>query len=1163
MRIVWVVAVAIGVAACVESQSVQCDGYICPSNEVCVAGGCATTGDIAACDGLADGANCTTATQASGTCTGGVCRAGLCGNNSIDPGEVCDGTAGVNAGDRCSEDCRHVYSCGNSIIDPGEQCDDGNTNPADGCDACQKTTWTATALVGSLLPSNDIDMDSPTAVAFDSTGRTYVTDTNNSRVLRIDTDGTVSVFAGTGVNGFSGDGGPAREAQLGFPAGIAVDAFDRVLIADSGDGVVRRVDENGIITTIAGIGGNLGFSGDGGPAIAATFNGPIGIAVDVDGNIFVADPGYSGNGHVRMIDTNGIITTIAGGGGSYCNNCDATTTQLSPWAVAFDGNKIYVVDTSASWTGVRLLTPVIQPPNPTTYTITSVAGSATAGFFGENTAALGAQFRPIAMAVDPVSRDYVIADTFNASVRRVSHATGIVTTIAGTAPACGSPPCNPSPGDTGDGGPATSAQVSNPLGIAFDRQGRIIVVDSANHRVRVITAGVIDALVGTGSKGTGNVYGGALCMGTNTLGGINFDSQGRLVFADSQGPRIWRVEVDGTATAIGGVAGRFDFSGDGGPGTRATFSVPMDAAADPQGRVVVADTGNHVIRRIDTNGIVTTIAGTPQTYGYTGDHLAATSAKLDDPFGVAVDANGNIAIADTGNCVVRMVDTGGTITTVAGNGTCGFFGDTMAATSANLNGPQGVAFDTAGNLYIADTANNRIRKVSGGTITTVAGNGDLTSSGDGGQATSAGIVNPVKVAVDASGRIVIAENGNMTVRRVDSGGVISTIAGNGTGYVDDTGDGGAATSAIVNQPVGVATHAGGVYVADQGESLMGLVRRIDDATGIITSVAGPIDPFTTGPVAHAQLADARAVVATSTFSLVANGRYGTIERVMNGSVGVVAGRYPQGSPTGDLARYRDSTFGPVGGVAFDVAGKIYASVSPPSAPGEIDMITMVDPAKPETWQITPAPGTASLQAPAGLFLDAAAQKLYIADAGHHAIQMYNLADHSLSVFANTAMHPGFSGDGGPASTALFDQPSAITRCPNGDWFVADSSANRVRRIQSATPNAVSTVLGNGIAGQSGTGSPAAQLPVDRPAGLACDSVGNVYVSSTSTVSLLLADANGVVDGTGEVQTIYGAPPRASFPASAASCLTGIALVDDKTLQIVDACTGLLVQLVRQ
>jgi trimeric autotransporter adhesin len=263
--------------------------------------------------------------------------------------------------------------------------------------------------------------------------------------------------------------------------------------------------------------------------------------------------------------------------------------------------------------------------------------------------------------------------------------------------------------------------------------------------------------------------------------------------------------------------GSYGYSGDGGQATSASMSNSRGVAVDASGNMYIADTNNHRIRMVTkSTGIISTVAGTGYP-GYSGDGGQATSAALNYPYGVAVDASGNIYIADTDSYRIRMVTKStGIISTVAGTGSYSYSGDGGQATSAALNSPYGVAVDASGNIYISDTYNYRIRMVtkSTGIISTVAGTGYSGSSGDGGQATSAALFYPYGVAVDASGNIHIADSSNYRIRMVTkSTGIISTVAG--SGYSGSSGDGGQATSAALNSPYGVAVDASGaIYIAD-------------------------------------------------------------------------------------------------------------------------------------------------------------------------------------------------------------------------------------------------------------------------------------------------------------------------------------------------------------
>ncbi len=334
----------------------------------------------------------------------------------------------------------------------------------------------------------------------------------------------------------------------------------------------------------------------------------------------------------------------------------------------------------------------------------------------------------------------------------------------------------------GDGGAATAAQLGDPEGVALDAAGNLYIADHVNHVIRKVdAAGVISTVAGSGTRG---------------------------------------------------------FGGDGGAATAARLYDPHGVALDAAGNLYIADTDNHRIRKVDAAGVISTVAG-DGTEGFGGDGGAATAAQLFYPHGVALDAAGNLYIADGGNHVIRKVDAAGVISTVAGSGTRGFGGDGGAATAARLFYPHRVALDAAGNLYIADTVNNRIRKVdAAGVISTVAGSGTRGFGGDGGAATAAQLYYPHGVALDAAGNLYIADGGNHVIRKVDAAGVISTVAGSGTrGF---GGDGGAATAAQLRYPEGVALDAAGnLYIADSGNNrIRRLTRALLISSGGIVSATG-------------------------------------------------------------------------------------------------------------------------------------------------------------------------------------------------------------------------------------------------------------------------------------------------------------------------------------
>ncbi len=342
------------------------------------------------------------------------------------------------------------------------------------------------------------------------------------------------------------------------------------------------------------------------------------------------------------------------------------------------------------------------------------------------------------------------------------------------------------------------------------------------------TISTIAGTVGAGYSGDGGV---ATSAQLNNSAGVALDAFGNIYIADASNHRIRKVSPTGTITTFAGT-GVGGFSGDGGQAVSAQLNNPFGIAVDAIGNVYIGDFSNHRVRKVNTLGVISTIAGTT-TAGFSGDGAAANLAQLNLPFGVAVDGAGNIYIVDSGNNRVRKISNTGIISTIAGTTVAGFGGDGGIATLAQLNNPRGVSVDGAGNVYIADMANQKVRKINtSGIISTIAGTTTGGYSGDGGQATIAQLTSPHGVAIDKAGNVYIADAGNHRIRKVNTSGVISTYAGTGTsGY---SGDGGAATSAQLNIPAGINIDAGGnIFIADASNNRIRKVTCIQPT--VITS----------------------------------------------------------------------------------------------------------------------------------------------------------------------------------------------------------------------------------------------------------------------------------------------------------------------------------------
>ena len=354
-------------------------------------------------------------------------------------------------------------------------------------------------------------------------------------------------------------------------------------------------------------------------------------------------------------------------------------------------------------------------------TITTIAGNGTQGFAGDGGPATSASLTPAGVCVDGSGNIY-IADDVNNRIRKVSPS-GIISTIAG----------NGNYGFSGDGGPATSASLAQPLGVFVDGLGNIYIADTDNRRIRKVSpSGVITTIAGNGNAGFSGDGGPATSTSLYNPRGVFVDGSGNIYIADQGNYRIRRVSPSGTISTIAGTGTR-GFSGDGGPATSADLYTPAGVCVDDLGNIYIAEAGYSInrIRKVSSSGIITTIAGIGTGSGipgFSGDGGPATSADLYTPTGVFVDGPGNVYIADQSNSRIRKVSPSGTISTIAGNGTNGFSGDGGIATSASLSSPSGVFVDESGNIYIADLNNRRIRKVAAQDVTPPAAPTGLTAT---------------------------------------------------------------------------------------------------------------------------------------------------------------------------------------------------------------------------------------------------------------------------------------------------------------------------------------------------------------------------------------------------------------------------------------------------
>ena len=719
------------------------------------------------------------------------------------------------------------------------------------------STFAGNATPG-ILDGNGTDatFNKPTAVAVDSNGTVYVADKDNHLIRKITSTGEVSTFAGNGTAG-SDNNVTGTAASFNQPRGIAVDSNGIVYVADTQNSLIRKITPDGEVSTLAG--GTYG-NADGNIA-SATFGFIQGVTVDSNNNVYVVD---NTNRRIRKITPEGIVSNLAGSGNIGTQNGTGITANFSsPQGITTDSSgNVYVTEGIV----IKKITPA--------GVVTTFAGSQYAGAVDGNVTV--ASFNTImGIAIDRSGNAYV-ADEANNRIRKITSGTK----LSGT----------PTNADVGDHN--VSLTLSD--GTNEDEQSFIITVANINDAPTDITLStnaigennVVGAIVGTISTtdidanetftysfcaGADNasftIDGSSLkanavfdfetkssysvCIRTTDSGNVTFDKTITINItdgsdyvpqvtsspvttstlgaeysytltgsdADANSALTWSVK-DGTSLPAGltltsganvsTLAGSATAGSTDATGVAASFNLPQRVAVDSNGNVYVADSPNHRIRKITPDGNVSTLAGNA-TAGF--NNATGTAASFDSPMGIAVDKNDNIYVADNGNHSIRkIISSTGVVSTLAGS-TAGFEDGTV--TNALFNYPKGVAVDKDDNVYVADSSNHRIRKITpDGNVSTLAGSG-TGSGGNGvfadGTGATASFNSPMGIAVDSSGNVYVADTSNNRIRKIiSSTGVVTTLAGSTAGFENGT-----VSNASFNAPGGVTVDSNGnIYVAD-------------------------------------------------------------------------------------------------------------------------------------------------------------------------------------------------------------------------------------------------------------------------------------------------------------------------------------------------------------
>jgi gliding motility-associated-like protein len=1041
--------------------------------------------------------------------------------------------------------------------------------PANTGDLLTKTS-TVSTLAGLAGQQGNIDgqgsaarFNSPTGVATDLQGNTYVSDINARVIRKITADGTVTTLAGNPqANGNSDGQGTA--ASFTYPAGLTTDASGNIYVADTYNQTIRKITPTGLVSTFAGTISTTG-SADG-VGTAATFNYPNDVTADAQGNIYVADVS---NQLIRKITPAGVVSTLAGSANN-AGNADGTGTAAmfnSPYGVVADAQgNVYVSDQGNH--SIRKIT--------SAGVVTTLAGHPGNAGYDDGTGAGAYFYYPTKLTINGDGNLFV-SEQYTNRIRKVTPA-GVVTTVAGALFNGGS-----------NDGDVSQATFSGPNGIATDAIGNLLIADANNYTIRKIkftgfsvsptllpgltfneNTGTISGTpvlvsaaktytvtandsyskgsatitlsvsappppvityangtqvypiavaiapltpTNTGSAITGLNTVGTIATGFNSPSGVVRDGQGNLYATDNNNNQIKQIAADGTVTIIAGSGQQGSADG---IGTAATFYNPQGIALDALGNIYVSDAGNGTIRKIAPGGVVTTVAGN-NSPGFANG--IGTAAQFNNPVGLTVDALGNIFVADVNNQVIRQITPAGVVTTFAGiQGQAGNADGTGIA--ASFNTPYGLTIDTQGNLFVADYNNNSIRKITpAGVVTTVS--------------SSAGPVTlntPSGVAVDNAGNLYVSSRNSSQINRVSTTGYVTLIAGGGGGYGDGNN-----TNAYFNGPRALVLDGSTLYITDQNN---GALRRLflnnysissalptglvfDNATGIISGTPQAASPATN-------------------YTIIATNLGGVSTATVNITVTV---------PAAPVIAYTPNS-------QTYITGTIIATYAPANTGGA---------ALPGSGTVSTFAGTgsqgsgngtgiaASFNRPAGIAKDAAGN-LYVADSRNNEIRKITPAG-VVTTFAGSTTSGRANGTG---TAATFNRLNGIAIDPLGNLYVADQSNNQIRKITSAgVVTTFAGAIGGGTGSANGIGTAAT---FNSPAAIATDNQGNVYVvdannrlirkiATDGTVTTLAGSAGtaGSADGTGTAATFNG-------PSGIATDALGNVYVADSNNQLIRKIT---------
>jgi gliding motility-associated-like protein len=914
---------------------------------------------------------------------------------------------------------------------------------------------------------SDATFNEPSAVAVDNSGNVYVTDRGNNMVRKITPNGTVTTFAGSTSAGSADGIGTA--ASFNYPCCLTMDADGNLYISDTLNDLIRKITPSGVVTTIAGSGIERSVDGIG---INASFNRPVGISVDADGTLYVAD---MQSNLIRKITSKGVVSTLAGNdtGGSV-NGVGKEANFSMPASILVDGmGNVYVSDVGISLirkinvtgyaidkslppglifdatAGIITGTPTATRP-ATDYTVTAYNTS------GSSSTIVNIAVNNAAPVILPPNISYQTPQNYTVNTA--------ITPLAPKNTGSAVPPGVFGQVSTFVGnylkastdGTGSSASFLSPVSIVADKAGNLYVSDQSAGSVRKITpSGVVTTIAANFSAPNG----------------LAVDANGNIYVVESNGQRIKKISPSNVVTifAGSGLQGSMD-----GLGTAASFNVPAGIAVDASGYLYVTDAGNNTIRKITPAGMVSTIAGNPSNKGAKDGTGAA--ASFNTPYGITVDANGNLFVSELINNLIRKITPSGVVSTVAGN--LGGGSNNGIGSAAGFNYPYATAVDASGNIYVADSENQLIRKITpGGLVSTLAGSGKRDSTDAVG--TAAGFSSPVGLAISPDGNLYVADDDNAVIRKISlSGYTINKQLPPGLTFDQTTG-------IISGTPTALSPAADYTITAFNADGSSSTVVNIAVSPKTSPVVKPPDISYQTPQIYH---------VSTTITPLVPTNTGGAVPANTYGQVTTFAGSGSSGNINGTG---KAASFGGPIDLAFDGSGNLYVTelinndirkISPAGvvtafagdgSPGAIN-----------------GPGNkASFVSPEGIVADVSGN-LYVADEGNQMIRKVTPAG-IVSTFA---------GDGtlgttdGPIASSDFNNPIGVVFDAAGDLSVVDRGNSVIRKI--AVTGQVSTF----VTLEPNTG------PTDNTGKFlgypAIDGSGNLYVTDNHQVKKI--SLSGVV-----------------------------------------------------